>query len=71
LFILLIVKIIEKSFGIVKTIQYLCGMKNIVTKEMIGLLFKPKDGDKSMPLESFFEHYELYTQKFDNTKWIS
>jgi hypothetical protein len=94
-------------------------MKNIVTKEMIGLLFKPKDGDdiviiygvlnyafcktnithseatqdwakekgdnfllvrfksivnngdKSMPLESFFEHYELYTQKFDNTKWIS
>jgi hypothetical protein len=46
-------------------------MKNIVTKEMIGLLFKPKDGDKSMLLESFFEHYELYTQKFDNTKWIS
>jgi hypothetical protein len=94
-------------------------MKNIVTKEMIGLLFKPKDGDdiviiygvlnyafcktsighseatenwakekgdnfllvrfksivnnkdKSIPLESFFEHYELYTQKFDNTKWIS
>lgn len=35
-------------------------MKNIVN-----------NADKSMPLESFFEHYELYTQKFDNTKWIS
>lgn len=94
-------------------------MKNIVSKEMIGLVFKTKDDDdkvivygivnyalckdqithsevsknwgkekgenflevrfksiidnthKSMPLESFFEHYELFTQKFDDTKWIS
>jgi hypothetical protein len=28
-------------------------------------------GDKSMPLESFFEHYDLLTQKFDDTKWIN
>lgn len=28
-------------------------------------------GDKSMSLESFFEYYELFTQKFDNTKWIN
>lgn len=95
-------------------------MKNIVTKEMIGLLFKPKHNDddilivygvlnyafcknsithseatkewakekgdnfllvkfksiinnidKSMPLETFLDYYELYVQKFDNTKWIS
>jgi hypothetical protein len=24
-----------------------------------------------MPLESFFEHYDLLTQKFDDTKWIN
>ena len=94
-------------------------MKNIVSKEIIGLIFKSKDngdkvivygllnyafcknsithseastdwakengdnflilrfksiidgGDKSMPLEKFFEHYELFTQKFDDTKWIN
>lgn len=94
-------------------------MKNIVSKEMLGLIFKSrtdedkvivygivnygfckdsishseatkdwanehgdnflevrfksiiKGGDKSMPLESFFNHYELFTQKFDDTKWIS
>lgn len=26
---------------------------------------------RSMSLESFFESYELFTQKFDDTKWIS
>jgi hypothetical protein len=94
-------------------------MKNIVSKEIIGIIFKNKGsldkvivygilnyafcmdsithseatkewvkehgdnfliirfksiidgGDKSMPLESFFEHYDLLTQKFDDTKWIN
>lgn len=94
-------------------------MKNIVSKEIIGLVFKSKDSEdkvivygllnyalckdqiahseaskdwgkengenfldvrfksiidnthKSMPLENFFNHYELFTQKFDNTKWIN
>ena len=96
-------------------------MKNIITKEMVGLIFKSKTNDgflvvvygtlnygfsigdgtkhsemcekwaeehgsnfivirfknimdnnyKSMPLEKFFQSYELLTQKFDNTKWIS
>lgn len=94
-------------------------MKSIVSKEMIGLVFKSKNGDdsvivygiinyalsskelftfsentkfwakekgenfldvrfksiidnthKSMPLESFFDNYELATQKLDKTKWI-